>query len=78
MPYDPKNILQQAPGAPDQTGNYIYGYRSSGDCGLAGGDYYILGARLENTNDTDAKPAIISDSCSWPNAGVPVYAVTNP
>jgi prepilin-type N-terminal cleavage/methylation domain-containing protein len=79
LPLDPSNILAGGV-APDQAGNYIYGYRSWGDCSLLAGDYYILAARLEITNDPEAgSRTMLTPTCGWPvTPASDIYAVSNP
>jgi prepilin-type N-terminal cleavage/methylation domain-containing protein len=81
MPRDPKNVLASQPGAPDQSGNYLYSYFSGGGmCGLNGGDYYILATKLEDTNSSSAnQQTLVTSGCYWPSSKKPgIFAVTNP
>jgi prepilin-type N-terminal cleavage/methylation domain-containing protein len=84
LPVDPVNTVKTPPGAPDEDGNYVYGYYSvsnmDGLCpGIAAGDYYILAAKLESLSDHDAGQTMITSVCNWPETFKEgVYAVSNP
>lgn len=86
LPKDPKNTIAVPGGGPDQVGNYIYGYYSAdGLCGLNGGEYYMLGTKLEHLQDTDVGPTRLTATCNWPAPGPDpnnpynsVYVVSNP
>ena len=75
-------MVTTAPATPEGNGNYIYAYYSVDalcDATQLGGEYYILAARLENTNDPDAKQINLTSTCKWPSSFTPgVFAVTNP
>ena len=81
LPADPINAAdpRSATGAFWEPGGYVYGYRGSLDRCPANkkGQYYVIGARLENEDDQDGELKVAEcdgSPLSWPDG---VFALTS-